>query len=473
MRKTRIGKKKASTAKIALIYTISNVITKGMAFLTTPIFSRMMSKEEYGQFSNIASWAGIFAVITTADLYTSISKAKYDFDKEIDEFMSSIMVLSNIITLCLYGIIESNMSFFENFFAMKAIYIRFLFLYMLFWPAAQFWQRKSQIYNRYKSVIAISGISLLLSTAASIILVMVLENKLLARVIGNYCVVLILYVVLWGSILIKGKSFAKRHCFYALKMSVPLILHNLAGNLLNSSDRIVINKFCGSKEAALYSLTYTVAMIVSLIMQSLNQAYVPWLYDKLHAKDMEAINRNSVVYISLFFVFATGVMLVAPEIVLILGGKEYYEARFVIAPVIIGMALQFVYTLYVNIELFNRKTHLISCATTLAAIINLYLNYMCVPKWGYIAAAYTTMVSYLFLLIFHYLIVRWKCKQYIEAYNKKMIVISLVLLSCMAAGCLFLYQHNIIRYIIILAVFIIISITIYMKREILMQKIRR
>lgn len=472
MRKVQ-SKESISTAKIALIYTIANVVTRGMAFITTPIFSRLMSKEEYGQFSNIASWVSILTVITTADLYSAISKAKYDFDKDIDGFLSSIMVLSNVITLCFYGIVECNMSFFERLFSMEAIYIRFIFIYLIFWPASQFLQRKCQIYNKYKSVVAISGTSLFLSTIASLTLMFLLKNKLLARVIGNYSVTIILYVILWGYILFKGRRCSKKYCLYALKMSVPLILHNLAGNLLNSSDRIIINKLCGSRETALYSLAYTVAMIVTLILQSLNQAYVPWLYDKLHENDMETINKNSVVYISVFFIFAVWVMLAAPEIVLIFGGEEYYAARFVIAPVVMGISLQFIYTLYVNIELYNRKTHLISCATTLAAIINVFSNYVCVPKWGYIAAAYTTMASYLFMLIFHYWIVRWKCKQYLNAYNKKAIIMFILLLSFVTAGCLFLYQHIIIRYIIILSCVIVTGIIAYGKRAIIKKKLKR
>lgn len=465
--------KKASTAKIAVIYTIANVITRGMAFLTTPIFSRLMSKEEYGQFSNIASWVNILTVIATADLYSSITRAKYDFNEEIDKFLSSIMVLSNIITLCLYGIVESNMPFFEKLFSMEAIYIRFIFIYLIFWPASQFLQKKSQIYSKYKSVVAISGVSLMSSTAASIILILVLENKLLARVIGNYLVVVIFYVVLWGYILFKGRSCLKKHCLYALKLSIPLIPHNLAGILLNSSDRIIINKLCGAEDAALYSLAYMIAMVVTLILHSLNQAYIPWLYDRLHEKDIQTANKNSVIYVGVFSLFTVGIMLVAPEVILIFGGKEYYEARFAIAPVIMGIVLQFIYTLYVNIEFYTKKTYLISCGTVMAAVINILLNYICIPQWGYIAAAYTTIVGYLFMVVFHYLIVAWKCKQYVNVYNKKATIISVLSLSGLTAVCLFLYKHIVIRYIIIFICLIIGSIIAYRKRAVIRQTIKR
>ena len=44
--------------------------------------------------------------------------------------------------------------------------------------------------------------------------------------------------------------------------------------LLNSSDRIIINQLCGARKAALYSIAYTIAMIVTVVLSSLNQAWV-------------------------------------------------------------------------------------------------------------------------------------------------------------------------------------------------------
>lgn len=463
--KKEYEKKKASTAKIAVIYTMTNVITRGMAFLTTPIFSRLMSKEEYGQFSNIASWVSILSVVVSADLYASITRAKYDFDEEIDEYLSSIMVLSNIITLFLYGIVEINMPFFENFFSIDATFIRFIFIYLMFWPASQFLLTKSRIYSKYKSVVAISCATFFSSTAASVALVFVLQNKLLARVIGNYLVVSIVNIILWAYILFKGKSCSKRFWGYALKLSLPLILHNLAGNMLNSSDRIIINKLCGPEDAALYSLVYTIAAIAELVLDSIHQAWTPWLFDKINENKIGIINKGSVVYTGIFSLFAAGIMLAAPEIVLIFGGQKYYEARFVIAPVVMGFVLHFVYKLYGNIEFYTKKTYLTAWGTVLATIINIFLNYICIPIWGYIAAAYTTICGYLFLALFHYLTVAWKCREYVNIYNKKAIIVSVLLMACMTALCLILYQHDSIRYIASLLYLVIAGILIYKKRK--------
>lgn len=98
--------KTASFVKIGMVYTLSNIIIKGMAFLTTPIFTRIMSQEDYGSFSNISSWANIISIITTLCLYSSISRAKYDYDEDIKGYMSTITILGSIFTIIVWAFIE-------------------------------------------------------------------------------------------------------------------------------------------------------------------------------------------------------------------------------------------------------------------------------------------------------------------------------------------------------------------------------
>ena len=99
-------------------------------------------------------------------------------------------------------------------------------------------------------------------------------------------------------------------------------------------------------------------------------------------------------------------MLIAPEMLMIMGGENYISSMYVIPPVMLGCLFQYIYTMYVNIEQFMKKTVGMAFGSALAAIINVALNMLFIPKYGYIAAAYTTLVSYGFLLVFHYILVK-------------------------------------------------------------------
>lgn len=84
--------------------------------------------------------------------------------------------------------------------------------------------------------------------------------------------------------------------------------------------------------------------------------------------------------------------------------KEYSAAKYVMPPVIMGACFQFAYSMYVNLEMYKKKTFMISIGTILVALINIPLNYFFIEKFGYIAAAYTTMFCCGLLFAFHYII---------------------------------------------------------------------
>lgn len=453
-----------SFIKVGAIYTLSNVIVKGIAFLTTPLFTRLMSQSEYGEFNSIASWVNIISVVVTLNLYSSINRAKYDYESTIDKYMSSILILGAVFSGISWTIIEYNINFFERIFLMDRIYIRSIMLYASLSPVIQTLLAKYRMFNEYKKVIILTWITLLTSTVSSLILVIIMENKLLGRVIGNYVLISIISIALGLLIIVRGRSFSLKHCVYALTLAVPLIPHELSGILLSSSDRIIIGQLCGAEEAALYSLASTVGMIITVLLSSLNQAWVPWFYDNIYRKNTNIIQKVSKWYIRLFMVGCIGLMLVGPELIMIFGGKSYMSAVYVIPPICMAVGLQFIYTLYVNIEFYMKKTSTISIATVLATIVNILLNYIMIPIFGYIAAAYTTVAGYMLMAIFHYFAVYQKTP-YGHLYDKRDIVACILLLGAAIGVSMMLYNHIIIRYIIILLYIIGIMLKVYKNKS--------
>ena len=92
-------------AKAGAWYTICNFMFRGMAFITTPIFTRLMSKEELGSFSNFSSWITILTVLTSFDLAQSIIRSKLEHEDDMDCYISSLMTFSNIATISVYIIV--------------------------------------------------------------------------------------------------------------------------------------------------------------------------------------------------------------------------------------------------------------------------------------------------------------------------------------------------------------------------------
>lgn len=463
MKKQKEKIENVSSAKMALWYLLGDMLVKGLSVITTPIFSRVLTKQQYGDFSNFTSWESILLIFVTLDLSTSISRAKYDFEKKIDEYISSITAVSTIATIILYGIVEINSEFFTGFFSMDMFYIRLLFVYFLFEPAYEYMQVKHRMYMKYKFFLLFSLCSAFFRTFVSLILVYCMEDKYLGRVLGYIIPAIVLYMGIYVFIWKKGKKVKWEYCKYALLIGLPLIPHTLSANLLSTSDRVMIQKICGPEQTAIYTLSYTVAAMVTLVRQSLNKAWVPWFFDALATERYDEIKKKSKEYVDIFFVLMIGIVLIAPEMVWILGGAKYYEARFIIPPVIGGLLCQFLYTLYVNIEVFQKKTFSISIGTMLATVINIALNLIFIPKYGYIAAAYTTLIGYFALFLFHYLLVKYRIKQ-ANLFHNAYYFLQVAVFFVIQCVCLLLYKENIVRYIV-LGIYIILGMILMWKKR--------
>ena len=85
------GKSGKIVAKAGIWYTICNFIFRGMAFITTPIFTRLLTKSEVGSFSNMSSWISIFTVLTALDLHSSIIRSKLEHEEDLDSYIWSIL----------------------------------------------------------------------------------------------------------------------------------------------------------------------------------------------------------------------------------------------------------------------------------------------------------------------------------------------------------------------------------------------
>ncbi|WP_129408565.1 polysaccharide biosynthesis C-terminal domain-containing protein [Marinitoga lauensis] len=122
------------------------------------------------------------------------------------------------------------------------------------------------------------------------------------------------------------------------------------------------------------------------------------------------INTKSKYYNEIYVIILSLIFIIVPELGLIMAPKSYNSSLTIISIIVASYYMQFLYTIYVNFAFFYKKTGSISIGTLLAGIINIILNILLIPKFGYEIAAITTLISYFFLLFFHVLNVRYNLK---------------------------------------------------------------
>ena len=139
--------------KSGIWYTISNFIVKGIAFITMPIFTRIMSTDDVGMFSNLIAWFNILAIIATFELYSSVSIARFDYKNDLNKYISSNLFFGSLITLIFYIIVLVFYDFFTKLMMIDFKTLNIMFIYLLVYPAIQMFQIKNQIKYNYKSIV--------------------------------------------------------------------------------------------------------------------------------------------------------------------------------------------------------------------------------------------------------------------------------------------------------------------------------
>lgn len=316
---------------------------------------------------------------------------------------------------------------------------------------------------KYKAVLCVSIAVSVLSAAVPISCISIARkyhkgNLADIRIIAQYSMVIIIGIFLYIYIMKKGKCiYDKRMIKFALSLSLPLIVHTLAKNILDTSDRLMIANMCGNSAAGIYGTVYSISMIALILWSAINNAVVPVVFEKLKEKEYKYVENLTIKILILFSMGSVLVTLIAPEILFILTTPEYYSAVHMIPAIATGIYFTAVYGIYGNMLLFAKKSLQIMFATSGAAIINIILNYFFIRQYGYMAAAYTTFISFAMLAFMQGKMQLRIYKE--EVVSTKYVVGISVITMCSCLMCNFFYEYFWIRYIMIAIMIIILLFT--------------
>lgn len=176
--------------------------------------------------------------------------------------------------------------------------------------------------------------------------------------------------------------------------------------VLEAFDRIMIQTMVGFSAAALYSVACNLGNVLKIGTNSINNSIVPWMYEKLGQGEYEKLGKITTAVIVIPVVPVLMPIAVGPEIIWLFGGNEYASAQYVIPPIAEALVFSFTYTAFTNIEFFFDKNKFVMFASIVASVLNVALNYLLIGPFGYVAAAYTTLLCYAFMAAAHYIYVR-------------------------------------------------------------------
>lgn len=462
--------KSPNPAKASIWYTICSIMQKGISLLLIPMYVRLMTTEEYGVYTLAQSWEGILLVFTTLNLaayaFNNCLIQNEDEREKVTGAFGGLIIFLTIICIAVFLLFHS---FWERIFSLSGKFILLMLLDSCFVVLIDLWYARKKFDYAYRGVAVVTvGISLL-NLIVGLIFVIYAPEKAFAAFLAGTCIRGIAAFILMIDIWNKGHClFEKRFWSYAIHFNIPLIPHFLSTRVLQQADRVMIEKYCGMSQAGIYGFSYKITEAMVIFNSAFLASIIPWTYRKLKEQKFKDIFPSVFLTVVLIGGINLILVLLAPEVIAILGTSDYEEAVFVIPPVACSVYLMYLFNCFVNITYYYEENKKITMASIIAAFLNVGLNWWLIPRYGYLAAGYTTLVSYICLAVMHGVMQHITLKKngiHEEVYRMSILIFFSIafILLCLSSN--LLYQNRLSRY----GILCILLLVMIIKRKVMLE----
>ena len=400
--------------KAGIGYTIGNYLLKGLSFFTIPIFARLLTTEDYGIVNTFGAYESILFVLIGLAIHSSFKNARYKYGlasdgseigKDYETYVSnaySFISFSAIIWFVLVLLFRNVLS---RFLGLEPSLLLLLVLYSSANALVIAYNTHIGISFEYKKFLKVAFSNAIGNIIISLFLILSIfsEKRYMGRIIGTVLPVLIVGI---GIAVLQFRRKKPHNTIsmmkWGLKYSLPIVPHGISQIILSSFDRLMINRMISASATGLYSFAYNIFVIIQVTAGSIDSVWGPWFYGKRNEDDLKSIKKYSSIYTVFLAAFCVVIMLVSPELIRILGGEKYSDSVYCVIPIVAGGFFTMLYNIPASVEYYYEKTSYIASATTVAAVLNIGLNFVFINRYGYIAAAYTTFLTYLLYFVFHF-----------------------------------------------------------------------
>lgn len=397
--------------KDIFIYGVGDIALKAIAFITLPIYTRIFTPTDYGIWSFIGTLLSFLTAILA--LGGESAYARYFF--EVKTLSEQRLITSTwVIFLALWSLgitlfclpftgLLSTWSF-----GVERYGILFT-LSLLAVPVGIVNGICGQVLRnqfRPKQFTGLNALATLLSVSCSLFGVLVLKLGIVGVMGGGLVAVLLMLPIrLWVVREFIRPIFSFVWLKRLLSYGVPLVPVSLAYWIFNVSDRILLGKLSTVEQTGLYAVANNFINTLAYINSALGQAWSPHAI-RVYEEQRDQAPRffgQVLVYILLGFgVLCVGFSAFAYEGLVILSTPPFYPAAAAVGPLAFG-AVAFASTQVTAIGItLSKKTHYFSLYSWLSALLNLLLNLWAIPRWGMVAASWTTALAYVSLTVAYF-----------------------------------------------------------------------
>lgn len=386
-------------------YITGDFFIKIVSLISIAVFTRILTVEDYGIFGVFNASIGLLMTILTLGFHTAVSRYFFEHQADFSSFLFISMVGSIFIATLLLFLIWQYKDISAQILNIPSQLIT------LFLPAIII-GIISSIFSQYYSSIRQSGflirvevVKAYVSFLASLTIVLMIEKSYRGLIVGGLIVggILSIYMLskLWKLML---PSFNRKHLIYIASFSVPLIPYHASSLILQQFDRIMINTQLGNYESGLFNFAANVALLYLLFTAVVMRAFYSDYFNLMNEKNYKDLDNKVLKIFYIYIIVATFLIFFGNEIVLVLADKKFIKAISIIPILVSGYVFFSIFDIYGRNAIYAYRTVYASINILIPGVLNIILNNLLIQKFGYMGAAYATLISYMLMAMIAYFI---------------------------------------------------------------------
>lgn len=393
-------------AKASLWYIISSAISRTIGAAGTPIFTRLLTPEEYGLFPLYNTWLSVATVILTLELTGGvIYRGLQKFSQDRDRFISATLGLFLSFFFFVCSLYFAFKSVINKVTGLSTPITTFMITQIFASAVIGFYAGRARFEYRYKDVAFLNIASALGAPLLSILLILLTQFKGEARIIGTsltllICAAPILYTILKHSRVLFDKEIWR----FLLRFNLPLLPHYFAMSLILRVGEMTIGRVYGTEALGKYSVAISVGMSLTMISGGLLSALSPWMLRKIRSGDIDKIRDFLLTLTKALSLICLLLLTIAPEAIKILTPRNFHDALPAVYPLALCVIPSFIAGALTSGEMYYEKSGITALPSIIAALISCALSLLLLPRIDYRFSAIFALLAYVALATFGALI---------------------------------------------------------------------
>ncbi|MCT4562558.1 MAG: oligosaccharide flippase family protein [Crocinitomicaceae bacterium] len=389
-----------------IVYTGTNLLSVALPFILLPFLTQYLTQGEYGVLSNFNGLINLLLPVVGINFVSAYSRQYFKKDIDIETYSQtgiSFQFLLGVILQFLILLFEKQIVVLTQ---VPAEYLHLVVLYLVSFNVSEillaYWRNIQKSYHFAVFRIGRTLFEIILTLLFIIPFQFGVGGRIYAIILAGL-IALLPSLVYLKKLNYIGLQWSKEHFQHYMRFGLPLIPHTVSASMLVYSDKLMITNLIGIEANGVYSVAFQVGLILGLVQNSFNQAWVPWFYQAL--ENPEPPTKLKIVKITYLYYLASAVMclllVVVSPLIFQLLGKSFAGGQELIIWLSAGFLFNGMYKMMVNYLFYQEKTMTISLVTVLTLIANVVLNYFLIPIRGIEGAAIATTITFVlqFLLV--------------------------------------------------------------------------